>query len=244
MKKLNNQGFGAVEILLTIVVIAILGFVGYRAYQVYTDKTSNDKELSSRSTRKENQDQLKTYTIDNEELIFDYNPNISAVKQLSAEESKATGTYTVETEVTTGAVDLLVTTGVSNIGGTVLCGAGNRDICKVVDTKASTYLGKPITYRLVEAKLLEDCGYAGVPSCNKVPLATSYIIDDFDVDKPTAGGLATIVSDGRNLGKKAKDAGLVLVDIRPSKKINNANLFKNPDFLETVKIIETMRYKQ
>lgn len=55
MKKLNNQGFGAIEAILIIVVLAILGFVGYRAYQVYTGNKSADSMLSQK------QGDLKTF---------------------------------------------------------------------------------------------------------------------------------------------------------------------------------------
>ena len=44
--KLNNRGFGAVEILLFVVIVGILGFVGYRAYIVYTSDPETGSEQS------------------------------------------------------------------------------------------------------------------------------------------------------------------------------------------------------
>jgi|GEM_PF-2723041 len=53
MKKLNNQGFGAIEIVLIIVVIGILGFVGYRAYSVYTSNPETGDAESRKFEKKE-----------------------------------------------------------------------------------------------------------------------------------------------------------------------------------------------
>jgi len=44
--KLNNRGFGAVEVILIIVIVGILGFVGWRAYSVYTEKPETGAEQS------------------------------------------------------------------------------------------------------------------------------------------------------------------------------------------------------
>lgn len=245
----NEKGFGAVEILVIIVVILLIVAAGWLFFD--RQKTSNSEAVNNTQQEKtteqqpsEKKDELKSYIIDNEGLMFDYNSKLSAVKQVSAEKSEDSGLYVVKTEVTTGAVVLLITTGISNIGGGPACTNDGRGTCKIVDTKTSTYLGKPVTYRLVEAKQVQNCGYAGVPLCDQAPLTTSYLIDTSTSNEFAGPCCGTVSSEAKNLGKKAEYAGKVLVNIVPSQAVASANLFKNSDLLETIKIIETLRYEQ
>ena len=67
--KLNNKGFGAIEIVLSIVIVGILGFVGWRAYTVYTDKPETGAEQSKYGFgEKEKKEEAKVTT--NDELLI------------------------------------------------------------------------------------------------------------------------------------------------------------------------------
>ncbi len=72
--KLNNKGFGAVEIILIIVLVGILGFVGYRAYDVYVNKADEGREQNkygfSKKDKKENN--LTSYKVDDLNVSFSY----------------------------------------------------------------------------------------------------------------------------------------------------------------------------
>lgn len=58
--KLNNKGFGAIEIALLVVLVGILGFVGFRAYQVYT----MDDNLASKVDFEDSNGEVETLSAD------------------------------------------------------------------------------------------------------------------------------------------------------------------------------------
>lgn len=68
--KLNNKGFGAVEVIAIVLVVGILGFVGYRAYDVYTANSNEGREQNKYgfSEDKEDEDAEET-TKDSTEYV-------------------------------------------------------------------------------------------------------------------------------------------------------------------------------
>ena len=245
----NRKRFGLVGILLAVIVIGlVIALVWiYIAKQQAEEAVNMANEQQTAQKNKEpnpeENKKLDSHTINNEGLTFEYNPQLSTVVESPAVESELNGTYLVYTMITTGDVVLKITAGISGIGGLPTCQVDGRETCEVIDTKASTYLGDPITYRLVKANLVTNCGSPGSLPCDTVPLTTSYIIDTSTSTEYFGSCCGTISSNAKNLEKKAKNAGSLLINIQPADEISNESLFTNPDFLKTIKIIETMRYK-
>ena len=57
--RMNDKGFGTIEILLIVTVLVIIGFVGYRAFGFYTDRPETGAEQSKYEFKKD----LKYYEI-------------------------------------------------------------------------------------------------------------------------------------------------------------------------------------
>lgn len=70
MKRLTNNGFGAIEAVLVVFVVAVLGFVGYRAYNVYTNSDTNDSQLSRKVEKKEDKAKPEPEEPTNNWLIY------------------------------------------------------------------------------------------------------------------------------------------------------------------------------
>ena len=201
--------------------------------QTSTQQVANGGIITRRGT-------VNDFTLKNEGLTFTYNPKISTLTPKDT--SVGNDLYVEYVNIKTGAVKLSITAGIDGIGGSAQCPNFDRDTCKVLTTKQSTFLKDPLTYRLVKTDTVQNCGSDGSPNCDVVPLTTGYIIDtstSTDFYGPCCG---TITTKARNTGKAAKVTGSLLVSIDPDKQIENADLFKNSDFLETIKIIESMRY--
>jgi len=72
MKRFNDKGFGAIEIVLTIVIVAVLGFVGYKAYTVYTAGEDNDGQLTNKQEKEEENETAEETVEDNDEVSKSY----------------------------------------------------------------------------------------------------------------------------------------------------------------------------
>jgi len=64
--RLNDRGFGVIEVLLIVVVVGILGFVGYRAYSVYTSNPETG-DAESRKFEKKDTEEEETKATEEEE---------------------------------------------------------------------------------------------------------------------------------------------------------------------------------
>ncbi len=238
--KLNQKGFGAVEVLLIFLTIGVIGFGGYYVYSHSKNSSNNNSTTLSTPGPSSITTQLKTYRITNEGLSFSYNPKTTTIT--TQKPNNENDLYVEYVKAKTGLVTLSITAGISGIGGGPSCTSDERGTCVVVDTLKSTFLNKPITYRLIKANQVQQCGYAGVPSCSVAPLVTSFLLDTYDKTDVYGPCCGTIDAKARNTGQKAKYAGDLLVTIEPAMQIQNKELLTNKDFLDTIKIIESIHY--
>ena len=246
----KDKGFGAAGLVLVLLVIGLLVTTGWLFYSKHKDSGDAINNTSANSAKQSNDSAVKdespkTYTLDNEGLKFDYNPAVSKLAEIPGTVNENSKSYEVGANVTTGAIMLSVRTGVDGRGGNPVCmKEDSYSTCKVIDTKPSTFLGNPITYRLIEAKVPDSCGYSGVPSCDDAPKKTLFILDTYKSDDYFGVCCNTIDVSAKNLGKKAETAGNLMIDIkRTDGKFDfNESLFKGSDMLTTIKIIESMRY--
>ena len=245
MKSQTQRGSAHV-VTIIILVAALVGALGWIFWQNFIDDSTASTQQTSQSSSEQKptkDEKLESYTIDNEGLTFDYNAEQSVVKSTPGQRNEDAGIYVVRTKVTTGDAELSIISGIDGIGMASVCIPGGTEKCKVVDSKTGTYLGKPITYRLIETKQTGECGYSGAPSCDKAPQITLYLIDVSKDNEPFRSCCSPITSKSKNLEGKAKVAGSTLVSIVPSKAITNSSLLENADVLKTIKIIESMRYQ-
>lgn len=241
----NQKGFTLIEGLL--VVVALVLVVGAGVYVMNHHKSANSDTATNTPSSKSKptaeasvQAKPGAYTLGNEGLSFSYDPETTTVTTQNP--SQQNGLYIEKVKVVTGLVTLSITAGISGIGGSPSCIPDGRATCDVVGTLKSTFLGNPITYRLVKTNQVGNCGYAGVPSCDQAPLATSFLVDTSDSTEAYGPCCGTVQADARNTGKKAQYAGDLLVTLQPDEQINNEKLLTNKDFLNTIKIIESMHY--
>jgi len=240
--KTNQKGFSVVEVILVVVIVGLLGVVGWLVYDRQQDKTADSqttKQTATTSTSEEKKVEFKKYTIENEGLSFSYNPEITTV---TAKKPDVDNNYLERVSVVTGSVTLSITAGIDGIGGREECVNSGRDSCAVVATKKSTFLGDPIEYRLIKAVQATECGYDSVPSCDKVPLTTSYFLDTYEKNDMYGPCCGTINAEARNTGQKSKNKAALLITIDPAKEIQNKDLLSNKDLLATLAIIESMQY--
>lgn len=252
MKKINNQsGIAHLALIIVILLVVAISGVGWYVWNKNSNKDSSITPSTVSVAQPEPTDptptnQQKEYTIENEGLTFSYNPKITTVT--TKKPRIGNGLYVEDVEVKTGSVTLLITAGIDGIGGGAQCIVGDNSLgnksttCDVISTKKSTFLNKPVTYRLIKAKQAEECGYDGVPACSVAPLVTSYFLDTGTDTESFGSCCGTVSVKSKNTGKKAKVTGTLLVSIDPAKKIQNKDLLTNTDLLETIKIIESMKY--
>ena len=241
----NQKGF---HLWIVPLIIVVLGVIGGTAY--YVGKKSNEKKDDSATTVitksevKESSEsvELKEYKLDNEGLRFSYNPKITKVESKESKYYADSDIYIETLNIVTGDSTVTITAGIDGIGGGAGCVNQDRDKCVVVDTKAGKFLGSPITYRLIKADTAQNCGSGNLPSCQTVPLTTSYLIDTSNSTEEYYPCCGMINANAKNVGKKAGVSGALLINIQPKDSIENANLFKNSDVLESFKIIESMKY--
>lgn len=245
MKK-DQKGFSIVEILLIVVALSLLGFIGFWVWQKNHQKdtnSSNQSQLNSNLNNQQKQTSLKSHTIENEELSFSYDPDKSVIK--TSDPDRAEGSYMIRTEVKTGSSTLFITSGaVGGFGGGPFCGEAEKDICKIVDTLNSKFLGKPVTYRLIKAQQPLNCE-GNASSCDSAKFTTSYAIDSVSGTGGPFGPCCSLFSaKAKNIGGKATDPGMIMVSMENEKNIQNNVMLKNKDILENIKIIESLQYKQ
>jgi len=242
MKK-NQKGFSVVEVLIVVVIAGLLCGIGWLVW----DRNKSDKKaqteqsavVSTPAAAKE--DTTKTYTIPNEALTFTYDSKTSTVT--AGETNDENDLYIERVKVKTGSATLSVTTGIDGIGGGPQCTpdeAGKG--CEVLKTQKSSFLAKPITYRLVKGDVLTDCGSAGKPDCANAPLKTIYFLDTATSTDEYGPCCGMINATAKNTGKKAKVTGGLLVSIETEDAIENKDMLDNADIQATIKIIESMHY--
>lgn len=246
--RMNQKGFSAVILLLSIVALGLAAFDGWLVYDKYIkEDTSTNKSAKETGAKQDEKvtsetEVRKEFKLENEGLSFSYNPKLTTFKTDDTDDTSLGGPFTERVIIQTGSVKLTVSANVDGIGGGPGCMNEGRESCAVVDTKRSIFLGEITTYRLVKTNRVASCGYSGVPNCDVAPLEEGYIIDTSDSTEEFGGCCGTIIKDSKNTGRKSPITGALLISIEPSVSIFNQDLFQNTDFLETIKIIESMRY--
>jgi len=241
--KNNQKGFSAVELLIIIVVVALLGGMGWLVWNRNKSekKAQTEQSATSAQTNTSEEETLKDYTLPNEGLTLSYNSKTSTVEP--GETDQTEDLYIEKVKVKTGAVTLSITSGIDGIGGGPQCTPDeNGKGCEVLVTQKSSFLAKPITYRLVKGEVLTDCGSAGKPACADAPLKTIFFLDTATSTDEYGPCCGTINATAKNTGKKAKVAGALLLNIETEDSIENKDMLTNKDLLATIKIIESMHY--
>ena len=98
--KMNNKGFGAVEVILILVIVGILGFVGYRAYIVYTADTENGSGQNKYGFQKKDSN-LTNYEVKDLNVSFSYPKTWGDVTESSISETASDNSQTnIGTKIT------------------------------------------------------------------------------------------------------------------------------------------------
>src|SRR5438309_2039093 len=111
MKKLNQKGFAALEIILVVLLLAVISGAGY---YVYTSR--HDSKTSSPAPAKQSQKML-TYTSKEHHSSFTYPENWKIAKQIERPDGSGAGTEVFLITSPSGKVSVRWTGGISGIGG-------------------------------------------------------------------------------------------------------------------------------
>jgi len=236
----NQKGFSAIEGLL--IVIAVIGFGGWLVWsrndsqEISSNQAVRQIEDDTKEDIAEDVERVKTYILENEGLSFEYDSEYSSVETFEPEQGFET--YNERVRVLSGSVTLSILAGIDGIGGSPQCVNGDGDACEVIDTMKGTFLGNPVTYRLIKAAYQAVC-----ETEQQVQCGVSFLIDSSVSNEVFGACCGTLSAEGRNLGMKGQYAGSVLVSIIPDESIADEKMFDHPDILETTRIIESIDYR-